>query len=250
MDLPRFFAGSLVLVTGFVSTALAASNYTGLVLPFREVVISSPVQSTIDTIECKEGDAVKLGDTLAQLNNRIEKLDMLRTKAALEKRQFDFEGSKNLFADNIISEDEAMKGRIELELARLQAEQAEEINSMRTIKAPISGIIVEKMREIGESVTATEPMFRVVDIDRVFVQFYLPVEDSAAIKVGKALQIKCRAADADAVFEGTVEFVDPRISREPQQSSRLSQVLIGSRLQGDGQQTLVLRLTSRERDQK
>lgn len=211
MDLPHFFAGSLVLAAGLVSSAVAASNYTGLVLPFREVVISSPVQSTIDSIECKEGDAVKQGQTLAQLDNRIEKLDMLRTKAAMEKRQFDFEGSKNLFADNIISEDEAMKGRIELELARLQAEQAEEINRMRTITAPISGIIVEKMREIGESVTATEPMFRLVDIDKVLVQFYLPVEDSAAIKVGKALRIKCRAADKDAMFDGRVEFVDPRV---------------------------------------
>lgn len=211
MDFPRFFAGSLMLAAGLVSSAVAASNYTGLVLPFKEVVVSSPVQSTIDAIACKEGDTVKRGETLAQLDNRIEKLDMLRTKAALEKRQFDFEGSKNLFADNIISEDEAMKGRIELELARLQAEQAEEINRMRTITAPINGIIVEKMREIGESVTATEPMFRLVDIDRVFIQFYLPVEDSAAIKVGKALRIKCRAADEDAMFDGRVEFVDPRV---------------------------------------
>jgi len=70
---------------------------------------------------------------------------------------------------------------------------------------------VEKMREVGESVTATEPMFRLVDIDKVFVQFYLPVEDSALIKVGRELQIKCRAADQDAMFPGTVEFVDPRV---------------------------------------
>lgn len=211
MDFPRFFAGAVSLAACFVSTATAASNYTGLVLPFREVVVSSPVQSTIDSIERKEGDTVARGDTLAQLDNRIEKLDMLRTKAAMEKRQFDFEGTKNLFEDNIISEDEAMKGRIELELARLQAEQAEEINRLRTITAPISGIIVEKMREIGESVTATQPMFRLVDIDKVFVQFYLPVEDSASIKVGRELQIKCRAADEETMFPGRVEFVDPRV---------------------------------------
>jgi len=211
MDLSRFFAGTVSLIMGLVSTATAASHYTGLVLPFKEVVVSSPVQSTIDSIECKEGDTVARGDILAQLDNRIEKLDMLRTKAAMEKRQFDFEGTNNLFADNIISEDEAMKGRIELELARLQAEQAEEINRLRTITAPISGIIVEKMREIGESVTATQPMFRLVDIDKVFVQFYLPVEDSALIKVGRELRVKCRAADEDAMFPGVVAFVDPRV---------------------------------------
>ena len=208
---PRFLVGLLSLTVGVTSAVSAASTYTGLVLPFKEVVVSSPVQSTITAIDCKEGDTVKSGDRLAQLHNRIEELDMLRTKAAVEKREFDFEGSKNLFADKIISEDEAMKGRIELELARLQAEQAEEINRLRTITSPINGIVVEKMLEVGESVTTTQPMFRLVDIDRVFVQFYLPVEESATVKVGHALQVKCRAADQDAMFEGQVEFVDPRV---------------------------------------
>lgn len=189
----------------------AAETFEGLILPFREVVVSSPVQSSIETIAHKEGDTVKTGDVLAQLYSRIEELDMQRTKAALEKREFDFKGSKNLYAEQIISEDEAMKNRIELELARLQAEQATEIFQQRTILAPINGVIVEQMREIGESVTATQPMFRLVDIDQVFVQFYVRAEAALALKIGDRLEVSCRTADHNTAVAGRVEFIDPRV---------------------------------------
>ncbi len=202
----------LLLLAGLAALpVLHAAAYEGIVLPFKEVVVSSPVQSSIVELAHKEGDHVKAGDTLAQLYSRIEELDMLRTRAALEKREFDFEGSKNLFADQIISEDEAMKNRIELELARLQAEQAKEIFRQRTIVAPINGVVVEQMREIGEAVTASEPMFRLVDIDRVYVQIYVPADEAAALEFGKTLSVRCRAADRDAVFTGRVDFVDPRV---------------------------------------
>ena len=202
---------SLLYFVPQLGAAAGPGVYEGLILPFKEVVVSAPVQSTIEAINYKEGATVKIGDVLAKLYGRIEELDMLRAKAALEKREFDFKGSKNLYADKIISEDEAMKGRIELELARLQSEQAEEIFRQRTITAPINGVIVEQMREVGESITATQPMFRLVDIDHVFVQFYARVEEAADIKIDGRLQVKCRVDNQDATFDGRVEFIDPRV---------------------------------------
>lgn len=200
------FAGSVA--------ATAQQRYDGLVLPFREVVVSSPVQSSIEAINFREGDTVKAGDVLARLYGRIEELDMLRTKAALEKREFDFKGSKNLYADKIISEDEALKNKIELELARLQAEQATELFRQRTIIAPIDGILVEKMREVGESITATQALFRLVAIDQVYVQFFLPSDQSTALKVGDTVAIRCQlgtAQDIPREFSGRIDFIDPRV---------------------------------------
>ncbi|MFH1498660.1 MAG: efflux RND transporter periplasmic adaptor subunit [Verrucomicrobiota bacterium] len=183
----------------------------GLILPFREVVVSSPVQSTLTALPLKEGDTVKAGETLAQLYSRIEELEMLRTKAALEKKEFDNRGAANLYADNIISEDEALKNKIELDLARLQFQQAEELFRQRTVLAPISGLIVERNREIGETVTASQPLFRIVDISRLYVQFYVRAEDAGSLSVGQTLDIRCPVADPDRSFSGKVDFIDPRV---------------------------------------
>ncbi len=215
--IPPMTARTLIisLLAGALGTlASAQQRFDGLVLPFKEVVVSSPVQSTIESINFREGDTVKTGDVLAQLYGRIEELDMLRTKAALEKREFDFKGSANLYADKIISQDEALKNKIELELARLQAEQATELFRQRTITAPIAGILVEKMREIGESVTASQALFRVVDIDQVFVQFYLNSEQSTQLRVGDSVKVRCivgTGSDGAREFTGKVDFIDPRV---------------------------------------
>lgn len=213
-----FFPGSvrLVAIALLTTATLAAESLRldGLVLPFKEVVVSSPVQSSIQSIDYKEGDSVKAGAVLARLYSRIEELDMQRAKAALEKREFDFKGSKNLYTDKIISEDEALKNKIELDLARLQAEQATEFFKQRIILAPIDGLLVEQMREVGETVTATQPMFRLVNIDQVYVQFYLRSEQLGRLHVGDAAKIRCSIAAAEGgtdIFQGKVDFIDPRV---------------------------------------
>jgi len=203
-----------VLALTALATAFAApapKPFDGVVLPFKEVVVASPVQSNITALFVKEGDVVKAGQPLAQLYNKLEELDMNRTKAALEKKEFDFKGSKNLYADKIISEDEALKNRIELELAKLQYEMATEVFHQREIQAPIAGIVVEKLREVGESVTASQPMFRLVDIGRVYVQFYIRAEDLAGLQVGDKMAVRCPVLGEDTTFTGKVDFIDPRV---------------------------------------
>ncbi len=216
--MPTFAVRRIFTLVAAAAVTLAAQaqalRFDGLVLPFKEVIVSAPVQSTIQSLHYKEGDTVKAGAVLARLYGRIEELDMQRAKAALEKREFDFKGSKNLYADKIISEDEALKNKIELELARLQAEQAAELFNQRTILAPIDGLVVERMREIGESVTATQPMFRLVDIDQVYVQFYLHSEQLVRLHVGDTVQVRCAVgmgADKTTAFAGKIDFIDPRV---------------------------------------
>ncbi len=211
-SLARSLAAAL-LASAVIGGALRAATVQldGLVLPFREVVVSSPVQSTLNALPFKEGDIVKAGDVLAKLYSRVEELDMLRAKAALEKKEYDNKSAANLFADKIISEDEALKNKIELDLARLQYEQAAELFRLRTIVAPISGLIVERNREVGETVTASQPLFRLVDISRLYVQFYVRAEDAGRLSTGQVLDIRCQVVDPARVFRGKVDFIDPRV---------------------------------------
>ncbi|QYM78932.1 efflux RND transporter periplasmic adaptor subunit [Horticoccus luteus] len=202
---------TLLFAAGAAIVSAAPKAFDAVILPYKEVVVSSPVQSSITAIFVKEGDVVTLGQPLAQLYNKMEELDMNRTKAALEKKEFDFKGSKNLYADKIISEDEALKNRIELELAKLQFDMASEVHHQREIVAPIAGIVVEKLREVGEAVQASQPMFRLVDISRVYVQFYVRAEDLAALKVGDEMDVRCPVVDPTGTFVGKVDFIDPRV---------------------------------------
>jgi membrane fusion protein (multidrug efflux system) len=187
------------------------SHLDGIVLPFREVVVSSPVQSTIVTLAVREGDTVAPGQRLAQLYSRMEELDLSRAKAVLQKRVFDHRGAKRLFDDKIVAEDKELEARIELELAQLQHDIAAENVRLREIVSPLSGIVVERLREAGESVTATQPLFRIVDISRVYVQFFIDAGQLAHFSPGQVLPARFDALKTDQVFSGRVDFIDPRV---------------------------------------
>jgi len=211
---PRLLCLATALLATSAGSAAAPggqASFDGLVLPFKNVVVSSPVQSTIVAIDVKEGDHVVAGERLAQLYSRLEELDMLRAKADLDKKAFDARSSKNLYADKIISEDEALKNRSEMEGARLLAEMAGETFRQRTILSPISGIVVEKLPEVGETVTAAQPMFRIVDISRVYVQFYVRPEELPLLHLRDPMLVRCPVLDPDRTFSGVVDFIDPRV---------------------------------------
>lgn len=215
MSASRFlhrFAGLLLAGACLPLAALAeVARFDGIVLPFREVVVSAPVQSTIVAMQVREGDTVQSGQRIAQLYSRLEELDLGRAKAILEKRQFDHRGMKRLFADKIVPEDKELEARIELELAQLQHDIAAENVRIRAITSPLDGIVVERLREAGESVTATQPLFRIVDISRVYVQFFIQAEQLPRFSLGQKLTARFDVLKDSPSFSGQVDFIDPRV---------------------------------------
>lgn len=201
----------LAFALASVAPAAGSTPIDGIVLPFREVVVSSPVQSSIEQIAVREGDTVKQGQLLAQLYSKQEQLELTRAKAVVEKRVFDHRSAKRLFDDKIVPEDKELEARIELELAQAQLDAAAENLRIRTITAPLDGTVVEKLREAGEAVTATQPLFRIIDISKVYVQFFIRSEDLPRFKLGHELHAHFDGLNNDQPFAGKIDFVDPRV---------------------------------------
>jgi membrane fusion protein (multidrug efflux system) len=212
-SVPRFLAPLLFLALLGLGPAVRAEvlTFEGLVQPNREVTVSSPVESVLVELTVREGDRVEAGELLARLYARQQELEVHRAAAALEKREFENAGAASLFAENLISEDEALEKRIELDIARVQLEIAEEAVDRRRITAPLTGIVVEKFPEEGELARAGDPLFEVVDIRTVRVQFYLNSGEARRLSLGERHQVRVPALGPDRIFEAEVDFIDPRI---------------------------------------
>lgn len=149
---------------------------------------------------------------MAQLYVKSVELDMERAAAALRKREFESKGAQNLYKEKLISEDEALASEIELRLAQLQYEIARESVQLRKILSPISGIVVERNNEIGEMVSVGEPMFRVVDLDKIYIRLFLSVQEARNFPEGRAVLLTFPELEAGTpVMEGVVDFIDPRV---------------------------------------
>ncbi|MGZ0656735.1 efflux RND transporter periplasmic adaptor subunit [Coraliomargarita sp. W4R53] len=205
------FASLVSLGCGLVVSTFAAKSYDGLVLPFREVTISSPVEGRLEALSVREGALVKQGELLVRLYAGMEELEAKRAKAAVEKREFEYKSSKNLYDEKVISEDEALQSRIELDLAKLTYEMAEERVNLRMLKAPISGTVVERLREEGEMVRPSEPVLVLIDIQQVYVQFYVKATDLNEIKLGREAAIRIPSLAINEPIVGAIDFIDARV---------------------------------------
>jgi len=196
-----------------LSSTLNAQETQGLVLPFKLVSVSSPVmQDIIREIAVEEGDVVREGQVLAQLDNAKEVLDVQQYTKAIERREFESKGMEALLKDKMVSQDTALEKKTDLELAKIQQKLAAERLSEKTIKAPLSGIVVKKYKEAGEAVDRVEKLFDIINIDKVYLQFYLDPKFMDSVKVGAKVPVKFdSSAPANHPYSAVVSFVEPRI---------------------------------------
>jgi len=202
----------LLLVSTLLVGPLSAGSggpVEGLVLPYRQVEVSAPVSSRLVEVKVKEGDQVREGQPLAILYGKLEELEMQRAKALLERRESEAKSAKRLLENKIIPEAKAMEYRIDHDLARLQYETAAEQVRLRTILAPLDGVVVTRSREAGEAVSTGQPLFRILDLSRVLVQFSVRSKTLASLALGQKVRVSLPQVAELPVQEGEVVLVDP-----------------------------------------
>ncbi|MCB1064153.1 MAG: efflux RND transporter periplasmic adaptor subunit [Verrucomicrobiae bacterium] len=207
----KFTTGILALAAcGLAAGFSPASEIEGTVLPFKTVTVSSPVEEIITSIPVEEGDTIGKGDILAELRNEQETLELERYDKLLKRAKFEAEADQRLFENGSGTESEAIESRTELD--RLESEQ--DLVKLRlkekTILSPISGIVVDKMLEAGESVERIEDMFEIIDIEKVFVRFYLDARYLKTLEAKQEFSVRVPLLGEDAI-SAKVDFIDSRI---------------------------------------
>lgn len=185
-----------------------AQEVDGLSLPWKSVLVSSPVQEIVAEVKVREGDTVTKDQVLARLHDEKEIAEHQRAEKIVEKRTFDAKAATALVAERITSREKALETDIELQLARVDVEIAKRKVDEKTVRAPLDGVVVRALKEVGESADRVEPLFEIINIDRLFLQFYVERRTAAALKPGQ--EIAFRLSDDSAVTgKAIVDFVSP-----------------------------------------
>jgi RND family efflux transporter MFP subunit len=192
---------------------IRAEDTHGIVLPFKQVSVSSPVlQDNIKDIKVEEGDRVKQGDELAHLLNDREQLEVKRCQNLIKRAEFEYKGMKTLADEKLATQDSELEKETDLEAAKLQYQLALAALAEKTIKSPLSGIVVKRYKEPGESVDRSEKLFDIVNIDQVYVQFYLDPGLIEKLAVNDKIAVRFPDLHGGSQdYEAVIAFIDPRI---------------------------------------
>ena len=164
----------------FLSTACDQNSsedkfrYAGTV-ETTKVTLSSKVASDIVKFSLEEGDEVKAGDVVVQLNDDIYQV-------ATTQLNNDYERSRKLISDKFISEEEHDRIKRQKDTNDLYIEWCK-------IKTPISGTVITKFKQEGEYVSPGMNIISITDTKDVWAYFYVEHNEINKFKVGDI--IKC-----------------------------------------------------------
>lgn len=161
------------------SAAQPVLRLSGFVTYPRIAVISAQIQTPVTRLNFAIGDRVQEGDILAEFDHsellarrQVQQITVGNLEATLQRVQNLYNGGAASDADLQNARTQLAEGRANLELLNTQIE-----NSI--IRAPFSGIIIDKMVEVGE--VATQGICRLADNAQILVAVDVNQEDIAKV---------------------------------------------------------------------
>ena len=182
-------------------------NAIGTVAAVQGVTVSADLPGVVDRIAFDSGKAVEKGDVLVQLDTRQEQAQLAGAESALELARLNHERMQGLVKQDAVS-------RAEYDTAAATYKQAEarigEIRATierKTIRAPFSGVLGIRQVNLGQYLTGGDPVVPLQSLNPIYVNFAVPQQDTADMRIGRTVHITVGEAGSDD-FTGRVSAVD------------------------------------------
>ncbi|MDB4582304.1 efflux RND transporter periplasmic adaptor subunit [Draconibacterium sp.] len=199
--------------------------------PKNTSIISCPIDGQVSSITKNEGSWVQKGEVLFVIQSlEFGSLvsEFLQTHAEEHFQTNRLKRLKQLVEENISSANELERATAEYDRAiassrasysklkavgvtdsEIQAfAEAERINPILKIKAPIDGVIERNFVELGQSVNALENLSRVLDTREVLIRGYLSPDDARLINVNDSVTISKRE-NMQAITQAVITSINP-----------------------------------------
>ncbi len=108
--------------------------------------------------------------------------------------------------------------KLELDVVKSQVNETLAALDTLKVKVPFDGYVAKVHRSAGEAVRQGDPIVEIISTERVKVEGFLTIAESYRVKSGDPVRVRMQTTDLnlpqfqDTTFEGTVTFVDPRVS--------------------------------------
>jgi HlyD family secretion protein len=142
----------------------------GVVKPIRRVLLAAETAGRIEALGAQEHDVVRAGQVILGLEDTIHKAAVNRTEAAVTRTraahrlaELELERHERLFRQGVASAAELDRARSEeratfgaLGEAEAMLDEARELLTKTTIRAPFDGVLTAFDREVGDRVEIGE----------------------------------------------------------------------------------------------
>jgi len=205
-------------------------------------------EGVIDRMELQIGMETKKGNAIGYLHNEIADLTVAKAKVAVASKATEYKALAqrelalaivatnarlNARRPGMVSPEEMRKNEAEVKVAEEMKNEAIEKRMLdeadlklaeraleeHIIRAPFDGVVLERMKNPGDSLRGNEPVVRLGNLDRLRGWAYIPIEYAYRVKEGQLVDMQLRLGGTrnqplpieQKTFRGKITFVDPQI---------------------------------------
>ena len=173
----------------------------------RHVDVVSRAQGLVKTIFVEEGDLVKEGQPLAQLDTDAHVLTVRERETNMKSLESNFIRAEELREKEFLSSQEFEQTKYQYEVAQTQYESAKLQLNYATILSPFAGTITERLIDVGNLVNVNDVVFRTADIDPLLARIFVPEKNISQVHAGQTVRINVEGADH--TYIGKVARISP-----------------------------------------
>jgi membrane fusion protein, multidrug efflux system len=199
--------------------AVPPIDTNGIVVTKHEMRLSFKLGGVVRRIHVQEGDAVKQGQRLAEIELTEVSAQVEQARQMADKAERDLKRGENLYADQVISLEQLQDLRTQSAMSAASFRSAQFNLGHSVITAPRDGVVLRKLVEERELVPAGTPVLLFGESDRGFVvRAALADREIVNVKLGDKGQIRMDAFPGQAMTGSVVEVAsaaDPKSGMFP-----------------------------------
>jgi RND family efflux transporter MFP subunit len=190
----------------------------GTIYARNEVQITAGVAGQLVMV-AEPGTVVQKGDYVARIDKRSLRLQRAEQEALLDRARINIRQlesqlgrQKELASSSLVSEFELEQTEANRDLAisdaniiEVRIRQIDDLLQRADVRAPFSGVVIDRSRRAGEEVARGEVLGQLTDIEHLEVRAFVPLKHLPRTAAGQAIDVFA----TDAAYTGSIRSLVP-----------------------------------------
>lgn len=172
--------------------------------------IRAEVAGQIMAINFTEGQKVKKGELLIQIDDRTLKQEAARAEAAYDIAEITFSRKNELHKSGAVAVQVKDEAEAKMRSAEADFKEAKIRLEKSSVRAPFDGIVGLRKLNLGDYVNVGDEITHVVAIDPMKIEFSIPEKYFVNLKEGLTVEFSVDSWP-NRIFEGRVFAIDPMV---------------------------------------
>ena len=187
-----------------------AANYNGTatLTADHEAQVAAKTSGVLIKLFVEEGQSVKAGQVLAQLEQDTARAKLAQAEAQMRKADASFNYSEKAIQKQLIPQRDYDQTKFDMQNLRAAYEEARLNLQFTTIVAPVDGVIAERSVKLGNLIQINQNLFRIVGMDPLQAVLNVPERQLGILKSGQPVVLEADALPGQK-FAGNILRIAP-----------------------------------------